>query len=225
LVKNADLFIFESCLGLFFSKKIKNKNTKAKIIYRVSDDLRLLKYHPDLYKYEKILSSYADLISVPCKFMLTKFQEHDQKIRLQYHGIDKALFDRNYKNPYQSSGNLVFVGISHLDYEFLEIASKHYSNYYFHVIGPFAKKIKRENVIFYGYMPFIDTIPYIKYADAALQIRCNTPYVETLADSLKYQQYTYSRLPIISPIPMKSNKPHVFYYKYGDVNSICSVYC
>ncbi|MFB3789570.1 MAG: glucuronosyltransferase, partial [bacterium] len=137
------------------------------------------------------------------------------------------LFDRAQANPYatppfSTAKNLIFVGMSHLDDNFLRIAADLFPQYYFHIIGPFQSHKKQANLIFYGVRRFEETISYIKYADAGLQIRTFVPFAETLSDSLKYQQYTYCQLPIIAPDYMRSNKPHVFYYKDNDASSIKS---
>ena len=55
-----------------------------------------------------------------------------------------------------------------IDYQFLEIASRNFPEIDFHIIGPFERKLIRKNIIFHGYTKFIDTIPYIQYANIGL---------------------------------------------------------
>ncbi|WP_066377060.1 MULTISPECIES: glucuronosyltransferase [unclassified Anabaena] len=221
MIENADLIIFESTPALLLFEKFKFLNPNAKFVYRVSDDLRLLRNHPVVLETEKQISSKFDLVSVPSQYIYKKFAGLP-KLQLHLHGIRKDLFDSNYTNPYLNSNcpNIIFVGNSYFDVEFLESASQLFPDWQFHIIGPINNLPANKNIISYGEMPFKDTIPYIKYADIALQIRSYSPGIESLTDSLKVIQYTYCQLPIIAPTYLSSARPHVFYYQPSDADSI-----
>jgi len=223
-VKTADYIVFESTLALLFFEQVKLINPKAYMIYRMSDDIEKLGLAKKVIAYERKILNQFDLVSVPTKSMLDKFiLLSPNNVRLHYHGIDKASYDFCTESPYTSNLiNHVFVGNSYLDENFIKIASELFPDHNFHIIGPFKKFIKRKNVIFYGQLPFEETIPYVKFASSGLQIRKNAKNVaETLADSLKVLQYTYCKLPIIAPsvIPAYHRK-NFFYYEYNDKNSI-----
>ncbi len=220
-IENSSLFVFESNPVLFLVKRLKTMCPDTRMVYRVSDDLRLLGGHPSLIDMEKNLLPLFDLISVPSRYIYNQFRGNPN-LKFQTHGIRKNLYDRDYPNPYTKyeGPNLVFVGQAHFDYDFLEIAGGFFPNWHFHIIGPRRKIVKRENIHFYGEMPFRETIAYLKYADIGLHTLNYTRGAESFTDSLKVIQYEYCRLPIIAPNFLDCNRPQVHYYKPGDRNSI-----
>jgi len=191
-------------------------------VYRVSDDIRLFKPHQTVLDVEKKITPEFDLVSVPSHYIFNKF-EGLKNLRLNYHGINKDLFDDKYKDPYsynKDNPNLIFTGISYIDYEFLEISSQLFPNWQFHIFGPLRNTTKADNMKFYGELPFEKIIPYIKYANIGLQIRSYSKDSVSLTDSLKVLQYTYCKLPIVAPRFLKSERKNMFYYKPGDRESI-----
>lgn len=222
-IRNANIIIFESSVGLLLLKRIQKYNKKAKYIYRVSDDLRFLKIDNYVRKSEKLISKKFDIISIPSEYVYKKFKTYNlTNIWLQKHCIQKEIFDKCKKNPYKNAlkKNAIFIGMSHLDYQFIEIASKQFPNIDFHIIGPFEKECKNINIIYHGLLKFDETIGFIKYADIGLATRSNEKHVGMLSDSLKIIQYEYCKIPIIMPDIIKKAGNYVFKYKYGDKKSI-----
>ncbi|MFM2062294.1 MAG: hypothetical protein RLZZ507_1964 [Cyanobacteriota bacterium] len=221
MIKDADLFIFESTPAILLFESFKRINPSAKFIYRVSDDLRLLNNHPVVLETEQRITPQFDLVSVPSQYIYRNF-DHLTNLELHFHGIRKDLFAQEYANPYPTVNhpNIIFVGNSYFDLDFLDQASQLFPHWQFHIIGPIKNLPARKNIISYGELPFIATIPYLKYADIALQTLVYSNGSESFTDSLKMIQYTYCQLPIIAPEYLSSSKPHVFYYHPGDVNSI-----
>jgi 2-beta-glucuronyltransferase len=220
-IKQADLIIFESTPALLLFKKFKQLNSHARYVYRVSDDTRVLKLHPIVIKFEEEIIEEFDLVSVPSFYIYNRFNKQVNKLKLQYHGINKKVFDRDYRNPYENTGkNAVFVGNSRLCFEFLDKVAQLFPNINFHIIGPFPKKVQKENIYYYGEVPFEQTVPYIKYADIGLHTLEYEKGVESFTDSLKVHQYTYCRLPIVAPNFLKSNRTNFFYYEVSDNRSI-----
>ena len=217
-IKKSELIIFESFNGLLWFDHIKKLNGKAKLVYRVSDDIRQLRKHFYLIEQENKIYKKFDLVSVPSEFIFNIFTGGN--VKLQNHGIRKDLFDKEFENPYSNDANMnfVFTGNAYLDKNFLEIAGKTGGNK-FHIIGPF-NGIDTENVKYYGEMNFESTVPYIKYADAGLHILDQSERSQAFTDSLKVIQYTYCRLPIIVPESIKSSRENFIYYKAGDALSI-----
>jgi 2-beta-glucuronyltransferase len=222
LIRDCSLIIFESTPALLLFKHFKKINPTARYVYRVSDDVKLLNYHPIVIEEEEKLSSQFDLISTPSSYIHQRFIKFPNA-ELHYHGIRKDEFDKKYKNPYDGGINAVFVGNSHFDYDFLERAAKIYPEWKFHIIGPITRLPKYKNVITYGELSFKDTIPYVKYADVGLHNLLYTPGSESFTDSLKVIQYTYCQLPFIAPSFLKTCRPHSFYYEYGNTESIRQV--
>lgn len=220
-VKKADLIIFESTAALLLYRRFKMINSNAKYVYRVSDDIRFLKLHPIVIKEEESILKSFDLVSASSMYIKNQLSKYSNNVMLHFHGINKHIYDNCTNNPYNTDTcNAIFVGNSHLDISFLEIASKQFRDVTFHIIGPFDNLPKRGNIIRYGELPFKETVPYVKYANIGLQIRSYCPGAESLTDSLKVLQYTYSKLPIVAPDFLKSPRKNMIYYKPGDIESI-----
>lgn len=219
-VAEADLVVFESSAGLLLFDRFRRLNHRARFVYRVSDDLNLLRVHPLVREAEMRCAPRFDLISCPSYYIYERFSQFSNAA-LHPHGVRKDLFDQCKFNPYPpGSYNVVFVGTSHLDRDFLAIGSELYPSWTFHVIGPLSNIPKRRNIVAHGELSFADTIPYVKFADIGLQTRSYARGAESLTDSLKVMQYTYCGLPIVAPEFLRSPKPHVFYYVPGNVESI-----
>jgi 2-beta-glucuronyltransferase len=219
-VTAADLIIFESTPGLLLFDRFRAMNRGARFVYRVSDDLRLLRNHPVVIKTERAVSPEFDLVSVPSRSMQALFPGASN-LRLHMHAVDKTLLDAPSKSPYGDCGpNAVFVGNSHFDYDFLERACRLMRDWTFHIIGPIAGLPSAPNVVSYGSMPFAQTVPYIQHADAGLQIRSYGEGAESLSDSLKVLQYSYCGLGVVAPDFLSSQRPNMFTYRRGDAISI-----
>lgn len=223
IISQAELFMFESTPGLLLFDRLRSLNPQAATIYRVSDDLHLLKNHPVVIEQEARIAALFDLVSVPSRYILTKFAGF-RNARLQPHGIEKEVFDRDYPDPYTThvGRNLVFVGNSRCDRDFLARASELCPEWHFHIIGPIRRSPVRPNINTYGELPFEATVPYIKHADIGLHTLEFAPGAESFTDSLKVIQYTYCGLPIVAPDFLASERPNKFYYRPGDNNSIAS---
>ncbi len=220
IVRDADLFVFVSAPGLLLAERFRRINAHARFVYRVSDDMRLLGYPAVVREAEARLAPAFDLVSVPSRAVLRRLGLANAVFQPQ--GIRKELFDAAGPSPYRGAGpNLVFVGNSHFDADLIERASRLFPAWSFHVIGPVGGYPSRPNVVAYGELPFLETVPFIRHADIGLNARSWGEGVECLVDSsLKVLQYTYCRLPIVSPEFLRSERQHVLCYRPGDDASI-----
>ncbi len=220
-VAEADLVIFESTPGLLLYRRFRELNPRARFVYRVSDDLRLLNNHPVVLDAERQIAPEFDLVSVPSGYMQGLFPGLEN-VRVDSHGLEKHLFDAPSADPYgdHSRPNAVFVGNSHFDYDFLERASRLTPGWTFHIIGPIAGIPPLPNVVTYGEIPFAATIPFLQHADVGLQIRAYSSGAESLSDSLKVLQYSYCRLPVVAPDFLRSARANVVHYRPGDDASV-----
>ena len=226
-LREADLILYESSFGLYLFSQLKKLNPHAAHIYRVSDDIRLLRMpHPSLQLLERKVASEFDLVSVPCEHLARKFYDFpgDVPVKIQHHGIAKELFAELNSNPYEKLHGIhaVFVGAGWLDWNFLDNASRSRKDITFHVIGPFVPRVTCENVIYYGEMKHRDTIPYLQYADIGLHAIEYHRGAEVFTDSLKILQYCVCRLPIVAPEFVKTSRTNTFYYAPNDKTSICA---
>jgi 2-beta-glucuronyltransferase len=221
LVAAADRIIFDSGLELLLLERFKRLAPEAAFVYRVSDDLRHSGIHPTVIQAEDEVAPRFDLVSVPCAYIAERFRGLP-RVALQHHGIDKALFDRDYADPYGADNRprALFVGQHALDLGFLATASAVAPEWTFHVIGPIAGVPRRDNVRAHGEMRFAATIPFIKHADVGLQTLAPHEGAEAFTDSLKIIQYTYCRLPILAPRFLRSRRSNFVFYIPGDRASI-----
>lgn len=222
-ITSSDFIIFESTPALILFETLKKLNPNAKYIYRISDDIRLLGFHPKVIEEELRIVSKFDRVSVPSQYIfdIQKQFNFSNNMTLDLHGLNKSIFDQDHPNPYDKEKvNLIFVGNSHFDHEFLNIASDLFQDWLFHIIGPIPNLPKKCNIIAYGEIPFSKTVAYIKHANIGLLTLSYKKGAESFTDSLKTIQYTYCRLPIVAPSYLKSNRTNMFYYEQGDLESI-----
>lgn len=220
-VAQADVIVFESTSGLMLTERFRAWAPRARLVYRVSDDLRLLRAHPVVLDAEALALPSFDLVSVPTDYIRRRMADHP-RLALHLHGTDTAPFDAPSADPFDRSfeSHAVFVGTSHLDVGLVDVAARDFPTWQFHVIGPFRDVPAHPNVVAYGELPFDATVPFISHADIGLATRSYAPGAESLTDSLKVIQYTYARLPIVAPEFMRSDRSNVFTYRPGDAASI-----
>ena len=221
LVKETDIFVFESMSGLFLFKRFRRENPPARTVYRVSDDLRILRStHPRLLELEKEIAPDFDCVSVPSAWMLNLFPGLPA-LRLDRHGLDKKAYEACLVSPYpQGSKNAVFVSTWGLDFPFLRAASEGNADCFFHIFGPFVRSFSRPNLRFYGETPFAGTIPYVRHADVGLHcIAYRNEHSRCFSDALKVIQYRYCGLPIVAPDFLDLRRDGVFSYRPNEAQS------
>jgi len=219
-IARADLFVFDSDHGLFLFDRFKKLNPRSRFVYRVSDDIRMMRHNPLLPAQEERIVPRFDLISAPSMVFLRRFA-HQKNVFFHNHGLQRNLFDRPHANPYRSvRPNIIYVGRNFFDPDFARRAIRLFSDWSFHIFGDIDVLPKSANLTCYGERPFAELIPYLQHADIGLQNLIYRPGAEWFTDSLKMFQYTYCRLPIVAPSYLRQDRPHVYYYEPGDDSSI-----
>jgi 2-beta-glucuronyltransferase len=221
LIRDAKLIIFESTPAVLLFDRFKQLAPAARFVYRVSDDLRVLKNHPVVIDTEDRIAPAFDLISVPSNYIYERYR-HLPHTSLHQHGIARELFDASMANPYNGKWerNVVFVGTARFDSNTVTTAAARFPQWGFHLIGPLADVPKAGNVIAYGERPFAETVAYLKHADIGFYPMSQIAGGEVFQDSLKVIQYTYCRLPVVAPDFLGSPRQHVISYKPGNADSI-----
>lgn len=225
LLQSSNLVVFESGPALLLTPRIRALARKARLVYRQSDAPDAVGFHPCVRDAERAYTSFFDLISVPDASRVPFF-DADDPVSVHHHGVDAAAFDRATVNPYSGNGatNAVYVGMEGLDYGFIKTAAGQRPSWTFHIFGPWADTLALPNVTFHGLVPFSETVPYIKFADVALNCSI-VPEGHLRTDTLKTRQYTFCRLPIIAEARVASTAPHVVSYAAGDPDSIALALC
>lgn len=221
-IQEADVLVYESNAALFLVRMCRALAPQARHIYRVSDDIRTMRSTPSrMVALEQELAPEFSLISVPCAPLAEKFSGLST-VRVQPHGIDKAIFDDCHANPFASGTvNAVFCGLGFYDAEAVHHMAEQCNDVDFHILGIGRPgKSVPANVTYYGEIPFEKTIPFIKFANCGLYtLRPSSRPMWAYTDSLKIMQYRYCGLPIVSPDFLDLHREGVFYYTPGNASS------
>jgi 2-beta-glucuronyltransferase len=220
-LSRADLVVFESTSAILLAPLVKQIATSARLVYRVSDDLAILRVHPAVVDAEREVLPLFDYVSAPNRYSVERVGRV-REAAFDPHAIAKHLFDRETARPYHSEFNAVWVGSASLDATFLTHAAERLPHLAFHLIGRGRRAVSRPNIAWHGELPYESTVPFLQHADVGLAayggVGGRIP--SYWADSTKIVQYAYCGLPIVAPSALRSEREHVFYYEPDDPESI-----
>jgi 2-beta-glucuronyltransferase len=219
-LRDADLFIVECGVATTLTPKFAEMCPNAKIIYDVSDRYSVTPYHPMIpHASKKFLSCY-DMIRIKSSDMFTDFAEDPRVVYLPQ-ALDKNLFDAALENPYKAQRNAVSVGDMQFDTVAIETLAEQFPDWQFHLFGRKSRITKDlPNVITYGERPFNDIVPYIKFADVGIAPYAHSDVSDYLSESsLKLVQYTYCKLPIVTPKFASKGRDHAIGYNSQNVKA------
>ncbi|NWK79443.1 glycosyltransferase [Aquitalea sp. LB_tupeE] len=222
-VCESSVIILESGGPEIFFPLIKKLNPSVKVIYICSDPLWAI--NTPAFAVRALQRDYPsyDGIRIPSRILKSEFPLSD-KVHFIPHGIEKQALATDKGSPYKAGKNIVSVGNMLFDPGFFQIAAPAFPDVQFHIIGggPRAEALSEfPNVTVYGEMPFADTLPYIKYADAGVapyQADMVAPYLTDT--SMKLMQYGFYGLPAICPTVVEGGKSLRFGYEPDDAASI-----
>jgi 2-beta-glucuronyltransferase len=216
----ADAVVFESTPALVAFESIRRAAPRARLVYRVSDDLESIGCHPVVLEAERAALPRFDLVSVPTLAFPARFREAGAVYKP--HGLDKELYDALEPIPRGNGfrARCVFIGVNWFDREFVRVAATAFPDVWFDIVGPATGPWRLANVHAHGELPFREAAAIVKAADVGLNPLVYHPGAETLAESLKVQQYTYCGLPYVAPEFLRTGRPNAFYYRPGDAESI-----
>lgn len=218
-----DYIVFESGQSILHFQTLKKRYPKAKFIYRVSDDVRLIAKNPAITQQEELILPLFDKVSVTSDFQYRSYVSYysAENLVLNYHGVNTQLLDNKTASPYSTDSiHIAFIGTTMFDYSFLKVAHLSFPNCQFHIVGPIVPEVIGDNITYYGEVPFEDTIPYIQHADVCLSNRSYSTGAEMLTDTNKILQYTYAAKPIIAPHFIKTQRENTFCYTPDNKESI-----
>jgi 2-beta-glucuronyltransferase len=216
-LREVDLVVFEGTAALLLVQRIRALATRARLVYRASDDLRALGVHPLILEAEAQAIPIFDLVSAPTREIADVLARYGP-VEVHPPGVDKEAFDRPTESPYGVDPAAVFAGVSPLfDYESLTAAAELAPQVGFHVIGPSARPLPA-NVTFYPELPFDQVVPYIAHATFGLVLF--PPGYASLGQGNKVAQYSYCRLPIVAPSHLGADGPNLCLFEPGDRESL-----
>ena len=220
-IRQADAVVYESNAALYLVRLCRSLAPQARHIYRVSDDIRTMRSTPSgMIALEQKVAPEFSRISVPCAALANKFPGLST-VRVQTHGLDKDVFDACTINPFaRDTVNAVFSGLGFYDMQAVHSMAAGCPQVCFHILGISRPADTPTNVIYYGELPFSQTIPYIKYAHCGLYtLEASSRPMQAYTDSLKVMQYRYSGLPIVAPQFLDLHRDGIFYYDPKDAAS------
>ncbi|MEM8702031.1 MAG: polysaccharide biosynthesis protein GumK [Pseudomonadota bacterium] len=219
--RDADLIIVESGISAALIGRVRKSAPDAKIIYFVADLLDTIGAHPFIAAQLYSDRHAIDRIVVVARAMAPHFEDFGCPVHFVPHGVSKSDFDGIGASPYETSRNIATVGSMLFDASFFTIAAGAFPDVHFHLIGTPGIEGNLDNVTEYGRMPFRDTLPYLKHADAGVapyRFRSDAAY---LADSsLKLMQYEYLQLPAVCPDFAVGDKINRHGYEPGEPETI-----
>ena len=213
----ADLIIFEGTAALLLVERIRHLAPGARLVYRASDDLRVLDVHPLILEVEARTVPLFDLVSAATPQiadLLTLFGP----VEVHPPAIDKEAFDRDTASPYGDGPAAAFAGVSPLfDYDILRAASMLAPQVAFHVIGQPPRAVGK-NVFFQPELSFDAVVPYLQHATYGLLFF--PPSYPGLGQGNKVAQYSYCRLPVVAPSDLEVERANVCAFERGDRDSL-----
>lgn len=216
-LRAADLVVFEGTAALLLVERVHEFAPQARLVYRASDDLRMLGVHPLILEAEVRAVPLFDLVSAPTEEIANVLRPFGP-VEVHAPAVDKAALDRPTESPYRADSSAVFAGVSPLfDYESLTAAAELAPHVAFHIIGPVAGPAP-SNVWFQPELPFDELVPYLQHATFGLLL-FPAGYA-SLGQGNKVAQYSYCRLPIVAPADLRAVRSNVVVFERDDRESL-----
>lgn len=220
--QDADLIVLESGLPLMLAPMAR-RVSRAKLVYRVNDDIRVMRVPPLLRPLEMRHAPLFDRISLASPVLAERFR-FTGKVGLDPMGLDKTAFEGTWPDPYAPrwEREVVCAGTSHFDADSVRALAAARPDWRFHIIGRLRAPVEGGNIVTHGEMPFRDVIPYVQHADFGLAPYQDMPGLEyQVHHSNRLKQYAFCRLPTFAPMRMTHpDAPYLIGYTPGDAESM-----
>lgn len=221
-IAKSDTIIIESGFAILYTRLCKHLNPNARIIYLASDSLETISCAPTIINEFYASSALLDYAIITSRIMKPEMPAN-VRLHLVPFAQDKSILQHTDPSPYHGGVNLVSVGDMLFDATFFKIAAEAFPHITFHVIGgaTHANSLTAGNIKKYNEMPFLQTIPYIKHANAGIapyNARKVSPFL--MDTSMKLMQYGFLGIPAICPQTVVGPYPGRFGYIPGDRQSI-----
>lgn len=213
-LRAADLVVFESNASLMMFDAVR-RATDAKLVYRVSDDVRVIRNSPLVRAAEDAAIHQFDCVSVPSRALLQSRFANVKRAVYQPHGVPD-LPAASGKQRYGSNGpNATSVGSTLLDYEFLRVAPLRRPAITFHQVGQMNAPVRAPNLVAHGELPYADAIDFAAQAELCLALYEEHPHSIYLAEtSNKLALFMALRKRIVAPEFLRGHldRPGIFFY-------------
>ncbi|HIX74629.1 MAG TPA: hypothetical protein H9977_06320 [Candidatus Parabacteroides intestinipullorum] len=219
-LKGTDVFVFESCYGIFLLDKIKLFSPKAKIVYRPSDPLMINGRNEYVYTQEKYILKCASLVLLVNEQGLDLYIEKIPNFgdiinyRILSNGVDLAKFKLKYERPKELClpNIALYVGAQMIDWDVIFYSAKIIPYINFVIVCP-----EKPNNSILSKINIYDNIKYISgiYPERVPGFITNSDVIIIPYPNMKDRMKT---LGVIAKFyqAMAANKPIVA-YNYSDV--------
>ncbi len=196
----ADVVVFEPGTCLSFFHAARRVNPSARFIYIWRDLLSTIGAGPYLQDLEKKILPEFDEVLSPSS-IIARGANGLCPVRIVPQAIQKDALSKRCDSPYpDGTRNAVSVGNMLFDEVAINAMAAADRSVTYHAFGARFAGPPPENVIDHGERPFEDLVPYIQHADfgvAPYRMRQDSLYLAET--SLKFLQYAYCMLPVLTP--------------------------
>jgi 2-beta-glucuronyltransferase len=221
-IREADIVFIESGLAAVFVADVRRLNPAARIVYLASDDLDVIGCATTIKRDFARNFDMIDTVRLPSRYLLSGMP-HGRNAVLVPHGIDRAIADQRYPDPYGDRPSCVSVGSMLFDASFFSLAATAFPDVDFHIIGAgkAASRLQGANIIIHPEMAFADTLAYLQHAAFGVAPYRDADTPRYLIDtSLKLRQFGLFGIPAVCPHFALGDAAGRFGYTPGDASSI-----
>ncbi len=226
-LKSADLILIESGPPLLLAPALRALAPSVPMVYRASDDIRLLGLPSYMGRAELKYAPLFDRISVASPKLAQRWIGHPG-LKIDPIGVPMARLKVPQPDPYsapRAQVEAVCAGTTLFDEHQVETIASQQPDWRFHVIGRLKRPPSLKlpgNIHFLGELSYDETVAYIRHADLGLAIYRDEPGVEyQTAQSNRILLYRYFGLPILGPRRLcDPTIPSLFGYDIEDPESI-----
>lgn len=200
----SDLVVFESSAALLLFEAVGRLAPRARRVYRVSDDVRVVGMAPSVLAAEDAAAGRFDLVSVPSRVLLEERFGHFPSARFHPHGLDLPRLEaaRDGPQPDLDRPACVALGTTLFDADLLALCARGRPDMRFYVVGalPAKRRVDLPNIVWCGERPFEEALGMAAACDIAAAFYRPEEGTAYLAEtSNKIAQYTFFRKPVIGP--------------------------
>ncbi|MBB2181144.1 GumK N-terminal domain-containing glycosyltransferase [Gluconacetobacter tumulicola] len=221
-LSDADTVFIESGMAPVFIEDVRRLNPNARIVYLASDDLDVIDCAETIKRRFRANFDSIDTVRLPSR-LLRQGMPHERNAYYIPHGIDRAIAEPIYPDPYGNRRCGISMGSMLFDASFFTIAAEEFPDVDFHVIGAgkAADGLKAPNIIIHAEMPFAETLPYVQHAAFGIAPYLDRGTPRYLIDtSLKLRQFGLFGIPAVCPEFALGDQPGRCGYVPGDRASI-----
>ncbi|WP_425045979.1 hypothetical protein [Primorskyibacter sp. S87] len=200
-LSRADLVVIESGAPVMLAKVARQAAPKVPLIYRVNDDIGLLKAPPVLIDAETRHIPLFDRISTPSPHLARRFDHPN--ITLDPMGIPRAELTKTPLDPFRPRAGIeaVCAGTTQVDLSALQHIALSRPRWRLHVLGHLRQVPPAlPNLVLHGEQSFETTLAHVAHADVGLAPYLDKPGIEyQTTNSNRLLLYRHFGLPILGP--------------------------